>query len=387
MNKGHFHLAMQLDIWSILILLFLAQGLYLLSALVLSTRERQRYWNRFLAGILLAVLWWLMEFLSVRNVLEIPLNAFYGTRYGSWLLLGPLTYFYFKSIIRQDWRFSTKDSLHFLPFFLLVLVIPFLSGESLSQRQIHYGMLAVFDYRPKVVTPFEYFYSTVFYLQFVHLAVYLLFNVKRIEEYGAALKNQAAQQNELQWLRLFNGLLLLALLFVSIFLYLLFQSDVYRRAMDYLYVLPLGLFVYAASYKLAGVQWTKVELPQNKYQGSSLKTEAKSQYLQQLEQLMKVQKPHLKPELRLKDLAEMLQIPTHHLSQLINEQYKRSFFDFINAYRVKEAQLLIQQQPEQTLLQIAFAAGFNNKTSFVNAFKKFVGRTPSAYRKIVAQNS
>ncbi|MEL7247711.1 MAG: hypothetical protein AAFO03_04810 [Bacteroidota bacterium] len=132
MNKGHFYLNMQLDIWSMLILLFLAQGLYLLGTLILSTHERKYYWNRFLAGILLSVLWWLMEFLSIRNVLEIPLNIFYGTRYGSWLLL--------------------------------------------------------------------------------------------------------------------------ALLFVAIFLYLLSQSDIYRRAMDYLYVLPLSLFVYAASYKLAGVQ-------------------------------------------------------------------------------------------------------------------------------------
>ena len=378
---------MQLDIWSILILLFLAQGLYLLSTLALSTRERQRYWNRFLAGILIAVLWWLLEFLSVRNVLEIPLNAFYGTRYGSWTLLGPLTFFYFKAIIQQGWRFSTKDSIHFLPFILLVLVIPFLSGESLSQRQVHYGMLAVFDYRPKVVTPFEYFYSTVFYLQFVHLAVYLLLNVKRIEDYGKALQNNTTNQNELQWLRLFNGLLLLALLFAAIFLYLLFQSDIYRRAMDYLYVFPLGLFVYAASYNLAGVEWTRVELSQNKYQNSSLKTVDKPQHLQGLERLMNEQKPHLNPELRLKDLAEMLDIPTHHLSQLINEQYEKSFFDFINSYRVKEAQILIKEQPEQTLLQIAFAAGFNNKTSFGNAFKKFVGHTPSAYRKILVQNS
>ena len=378
---------MRLDVWSILILLFLAQGLYLLSTLILSARERARYWNRFLAGILLGVLWWLLEFLSVRNVLEIPVNVFYGTRYGSWLLLGPLTFFYFKAITQQDWRFKPKDSLHFLPFIFLVLVVPVLSGESLSQRQVHYGMLAVFDYRPKTVTAFEYFYSTIFYLQFVHLAVYLGLNAKRIERYGRALQQRTANQNELLWLRLFNGLLLLALFFAAGFLYLLFQSDIYRRAMDYLYVLPLGLFVYAASYKLAGVQWTKVELAFNKYQSSSLKAEDKQQHLQRLKQLMEEQKPHLNPELRLKDLAELLHIPTHHLSQLINEEYQRSFFDFINAYRVKEAQTLIQEQPKYTLLQVAFAAGFNNKTSFGNAFKKFVGQTPSTYRKNLVQSS
>lgn len=372
---------MQLDLWSLLILLFVAHGLYLISALLLATQKRRQYWNRFLAAILLSMLWWLTEFLSVRNVYEIPLNVFYGTRYGSWMLLGPLTFFYFKAIIEQDWRFQLKDLWHFLPFFLLVLIIPAMSGESLSHRQVHYGMLAVFDSRPKTVTAFEYFYSTIFYLQFVHLAVYLTLNARRIEKYGQNLRQTKANLDELTWLRLFNGLLLLTLVLTAGFLYLLFQSDIYRRALDYIYVLPLGLFVYAASYKLAGVQWTRVDLNLDKYQNSSLKPADKSAYLDVLEKVMAAQKPYLMPELRLKDLAELVNIPAYQLSQLINEHYQHSFFDFINSHRVKEAQEQIRQQPKLTLLQIAFAAGFNNKTSFGNAFKKFVGQTPSAYRK------
>ncbi len=372
---------MQLDLWSLLILLFIAQGLYLVSTLLLVGQNRQKYWNRFLAGILVAMLWWLLEFLSVRNVLEIPINVFYGTRYGSWMLLGPFTFFYFKAVTNHKWRFTSKDLLHFLPFILLVLIVPVLSGESLSHRQVHYGMLAVFDYRPKTVTAFEYFYSTVFYLQFIHLAVYLLLNFRTIEEYGQALQQTKANIDEVIWLRLFNGLLLLTLLLTAGFLYLLFQSDIYRRALDYIYVLPLGLFVYAASYKLAGVQWTSVESTLDKYQNSSLKPSDKKSYLAGLEEIMSENKPYLNPELRLKDLADSLNIPTHHLSQVINEHYQYSFFDFINTHRVKEAQEQIRNQPERTLLQIAFAAGFNNKTSFGNAFKKFAGQTPSAYRR------
>lgn len=372
---------MQLDLWSLLILLFIAQGLYLVSALLLAVNKRKQYWNRFLAAILIAMLWWLAEFLAVRNVLEIPLNVFYGTRYGSWLLLGPLTFFYFKAITDQEWRLQPKDLIHFLPFIILVLIVPALSGESLSHRQVHYGMLAVFDYRPKTVTAFEYFYSTIFYLQFIHLGIYLLLNANRIEKYGKALRETKARIDELIWLRLFNGLLLLTLLLTATFLYILFQSDIYRRALDYIYVLPLGLFVYAASYKLAGVQWTKVELVPDKYQNSSLKPADKEAHLQALEEVMQQQKPFLNPELRIKELAELIRISPHHLSQLINEHYQHSFFDFINTYRVKEAQEQIRHQPEKTLLQIAFAAGFNNKTSFGNAFKKFAGQTPSAFRK------
>ena len=101
---------------------------------------------------------------------------------------------------------------------------------------------------------------------------------------------------------------------------------------------------------------------------------------------MNEKKPYLKNELRLNDLAELLPISPHHLSQFLNEYNKTSFFDFINEYRVQEAKRIIQETPEFTLLQVGYEAGFNNKTSFVNAFKRFAGQTPSIYRKSILQN-
>ncbi len=99
---------------------------------------------------------------------------------------------------------------------------------------------------------------------------------------------------------------------------------------------------------------------------------------------MTEEKPYLQNELRLKDLADSTELTPHQLSHLINDHYKCSFFDFINEYRVKEAKVLIANKPKSTLLEIAFESGFNNKTSFVNAFKKFHGTTPSAFRKEIA---
>ena len=58
-----------------------------------------------------------------------------------------------------------------------------------------------------------------------------------------------------------------------------------------------------------------------------------------------------------------------------------TFFDFVNQKRVIAAQQLIENKPSASLLEIAFDSGFNNKTSFVNAFKKYAGMTPSAFRK------
>lgn len=372
------------DLWSNIILIVLVQGLFALSVLVLVPGRRTKQENRYLILIVLVLFWYLFEFYCIRNRIRIPINVFYGTRYGSWTLLGPLTYFYIRSI-GSDWKFSPKDWLHLSPFFVLVLIVPWLSNESLSQRQIHYGMLAVFDHRPKTVTPFEYLYSSIFYLQFVHLATYLIINHFTIKRYTKELRSNYSNLNHTAWLLAFNGLVFLLLLLASGYLAILFVSDIYSRSLDYIYVVPIGLFIYAMSYKLSGLHWQKSTKPLKQYRTSSLKSEDIEGIKQQLHQLMKSQKPFLDNELRLKNLADILSISTHHLSRVINEGFGLSFFEYINQFRVGEAKALIAAEPSYTLLKVAFEAGFNNKTSFVNAFKKFEGITPSRYRKKVME--
>ena len=98
---------------------------------------------------------------------------------------------------------------------------------------------------------------------------------------------------------------------------------------------------------------------------------------------MQEQKPYLDNELRLSHLADQLNTSPHHLSQVINEQLNQSFSDFINAYRVETAkQMLGDPREKQTyIINIAYASGFNNKTSFNKAFKEQTGMSPSQFRK------
>lgn len=369
-----------MDIWSILIIILLAQGVFNISLLgVFYVRKREASkLNLFFISLLL--LWFLLEFLSVRQAFKIPLNSFYGTRYGSWFLLGPLTLFFFQSITEKQWKFTWKKWIQLMPFLVITLVVPFISNESLSYRQIHYGMLSVFDYRPKTVTVFEYFYSTVFYLQFVHLAAYLTLNSILIRKYSKALKEQYSSVKNLVWISSFNYLLIGVLSLVSSYLYILFESDLYSRELDYIYVLPIGLFIYAISYKLASQEWLPITLKTAKA-NSRFSSEEKQHSIKVLESHMREDRPYLINDLRLKDLAESIQLTPHQLSHLINDHYQCSFFDLINKHRVEEAKNLISLKPSSTLLEIAFESGFNNKTSFVNAFKKFNGTTPSAFKK------
>jgi AraC-like DNA-binding protein len=99
--------------------------------------------------------------------------------------------------------------------------------------------------------------------------------------------------------------------------------------------------------------------------------------------IMENKKPYLNSELSLSGLADMLNTTTHRLSFVINTTMEMNYFDFINSYRIKEAMNLLQtaQEIDSKIVAIAFDSGFNNRTSFHLAFKKFTGLTPKEYRE------
>jgi AraC-like DNA-binding protein len=103
----------------------------------------------------------------------------------------------------------------------------------------------------------------------------------------------------------------------------------------------------------------------------------------QLSQFMLNQKPYLDPEINLVKLAESFGTSTHKLSYIINSGYAINFFNFINKYRVEEAKLLLlnTKMDQYSILGIAYASGFNSKTSFNTTFKKITNQTPSDFKK------
>jgi AraC-like DNA-binding protein len=123
--------------------------------------------------------------------------------------------------------------------------------------------------------------------------------------------------------------------------------------------------------------------PGPKYHRSGLDPERSRQYAERLTRYMAEEKPFTEPELSLDDLAGRLSLSPNQLSQVINEQLGKNFWDFVNEYRIRavEDQFRRGVHQKQTLLAIALDAGFNSKASFNRAFKKFTGQTPSEYLK------
>ncbi|MBK9284366.1 MAG: helix-turn-helix transcriptional regulator [Sphingobacteriaceae bacterium] len=119
-----------------------------------------------------------------------------------------------------------------------------------------------------------------------------------------------------------------------------------------------------------------------KYKNSGLTESAAEELKLMLEAFMSKSKYFKESNVSLEELSNKLNTTRHNLSQVINEKYNMHFFDYINHLRVNEAVFIMLNDKANKfqISEIAYTVGYNNKTTFNNSFKKFLGKSPSAYR-------
>ena len=88
-------------------------------------------------------------------------------------------------------------------------------------------------------------------------------------------------------------------------------------------------------------------------------------------------------DLTVSKLADKLGLKAYVVSQAINREAGKSFFEFINHYRVEAAkvQLLEPSMHYLSIEAIAEACGFSSRTAFYEAFKRHTGLTPARFRR------
>ncbi|MEZ0540256.1 helix-turn-helix domain-containing protein [Fibrella arboris] len=122
--------------------------------------------------------------------------------------------------------------------------------------------------------------------------------------------------------------------------------------------------------------------PRKKYEKSSLSEEVEDAVLRKLEHLLITEKPYLQTDMSLPKLATRLNTSPHHLSQLLNDRLGQRFFDWLATYRIAEAQRLLHS-PDTAYLkidEIAERVGYNSPSAFHTAFKRITNQTPAQFR-------
>ena len=119
------------------------------------------------------------------------------------------------------------------------------------------------------------------------------------------------------------------------------------------------------------------------YSTTRLSDEECKRLYRKLESLMKTEKPYTNPDLKSKELAAMIDTTAHALSFLFNQYLHKSYYDYVNEYRVEEFKQKVKDIDisKYTLSSLAERCGFSSRASFFRHFKAITGQTPAEFLK------
>ncbi len=370
-----------MDIITIIILIGIGQGFFI-SALLLTLNRGNKTANRLLGILIIMFSLSICGFVLIRTDSYKDFPFIIGLPSTVIFLFGPLFYFYVKELTTRQFQFRKEDALHFIPFVVLILYrLPFYlksPAEKIASLQTS-GSL---DENLIILI-----------IQIIHLFVYLFFVKKILNEYEFRIKLSMSSLDKinLRWVSVGMNAFLVIFGIMIVFI-ILFISGVNAYG-AYITIIPLLVSIVILSIGYFGLTQPIIITPEfennkpKRYEKSSLTTENSEKYLNKLLKIMESEKPFLNNDLTLQKLSEMLSVSPHHLSQIINEKLHQNFFDFINGYRIEEAKnLLLDKKGELlTILAIAEEVGFNSKSAFNIAFKKYTSMTPTQFKKQAAQ--
>ncbi len=211
------------------------------------------------------------------------------------------------------------------------------------------------------------------------------FKVSKKEQENNLLKKEKDTQS------LFIKILVIGLIVLAFFLTIISLQKI-RQGKAYKALVQKNLEVVASEKELKATKQQlqslgkkeTIESPPKplKYADSALSDTQKDSLVNALKQGMEEQQFFLDSSLSLKKLAEKLNTNRTYLSQIINQEYGKSFNNFLNEYRIREARRVLSEPDlNLTIEGVAKTVGFNSVPSFNNAFKKFAGVTPSFFMK------
>ena len=128
-------------------------------------------------------------------------------------------------------------------------------------------------------------------------------------------------------------------------------------------------------------------LSDDKYKSCNITVEDCRELTERLKAIMRNDKPYIDPKLKIIDLAETLDVPPYKLSYLFNQYLKRTFYDYVNDYRIAEFKYLVNKGEHKTYTLSAMIekCGFISRASFFRYFKKTTGMTPNEYINTLEQ--
>ncbi|RHX85954.1 helix-turn-helix domain-containing protein [Leptospira stimsonii] len=280
--------------------------------------------------------------------------------------IGPVAYLAIRAIVEEEFRFGILSAISLLPAIVIVFPISILFSTVRS-------------------FPWNFPFSELNEAERLFKALYLVSALYSFL-YGILILRILSSVQERK-LKLLIWISFIDFFFVSIFGFLgICVEFFFLKVSSWVVTLALCLVYYVRKKYPELEETIHVELVKAKYSRSRLGGLEVDSILKELETMMKAEKAFQDEEISLSSVAERVSLSTHQLSELINRKLNKSFFVWLNQYRIEEAKRLLYET-DKTVIEIAMEVGFNNRSSFNEAFLKFTQKTPVGYRKLSREDA
>lgn len=334
-------------------LLLLMSGLGGLHGLFLAGylffRPQGAWSNRFLAGLILALsirvlksVFFYFNPMIGKQILQLGLSACF--------MIGPLLFCYTQyhlGLARQAWWLR----LHWLAPLLLIVTV---------------GLLYPYHLHPDLWGGS--LYRAINYSWLVYTLISIAFLVPKLMRIHRDQWRQDSDLIVVAAIALGCGLVCSAYFFASYTSYI-------AGALSFSFLICVGLLTAFLRGK------SRAESP-SPYANKKIANEEAAPLILELEKLMDDQKAYLDANLTLPKLAKMLSWSAPKLSQLLNDNVQKSLSEYVNAYRIEYAKMLLTGDAAMKMEELAERSGFNSLSTFYTAFKKHTQLTPAKYKAL-----
>ncbi|TKC12886.1 AraC family transcriptional regulator [Pedobacter polaris] len=273
--------------------------------------------------------------------------------------VGPSLFYFIKSALEQNSKVSVLQKWTYL-FWALAIVIP--------------SIIIPFDSRPDI---WNNYIGTIISVQFT---VYILLSGWLLRNVFTRLftAKEKISSTEKLLLSVFIGNVIIPATYkLSVFTF--FNGPCISGALFFSLILYLNVFLFISRRKTSNL-FSNVQ-DSERYANKKIGGEQALTLTEKLKRIISEQELYKNPDLKLNDLAKKINISSHQLSQLLNDNLGKSFAAYINEYRINEACQLIATNNAIKLEAIGYEVGFNSKSTFYTAFKKLKNTTPTLYKE------
>jgi AraC-like DNA-binding protein len=303
--------------------------------------------------------------------------------------IGPIIYFYTKSLLYPSFKLGRKERLQFLPVVLdiakqgivWVYLLALLTGLTRFEDQEERGWWGDLKNGYDTYVDIPYWISLTLYLWLAQRVI------SRHKKSDAALSVE--RQHHLGWLksllRAFIGFQFLWLLFLIPYVLPAFRNQLLDKVGWYPLYLPLAGLIYWVGLRGYLHSLRTFEAKEPKKPTVTLPSEMAQSTLDLLQKAMQEDTLYLDANLNVEKVGKHLGLPAKTISAVLNQHLGKSFNIFINEYRVEavKRELLQPASQSSTILGVAFNCGFNSQATFQRAFRSVTGQSPKEYLESV----